>query len=167
MCFLDPAPLFSFLQTALRRHSCLYQHIKRSSCGACQTPVTNCDYEWHRGDLARAVAQAQRRAEEPVLSQALKPTPLSNLIELQSWSTPGLVTCDLIAIESFKQCLLYKATVLTLAQTQTANANAYTTPFLFSFFPSAHISARGVTRTVCLISVSCLVITQIKGQGTA
>lgn len=34
-------------------------------------------------------------------------------------------------------------------------------------FLSAHIPVRGVTRTVCLISVRCLVITQIKGQGTA
>lgn len=30
------------------------------SCGACQTPVTNCEYEWHHGDPAVAVAQAHK-----------------------------------------------------------------------------------------------------------
>lgn len=89
-----------------------------------------------------------------------------NLTKLQSWSTPGSVTCDLIAMESCKQGLLCEVAVLTFTQTQTGMQ--ITQHLLCTCCCCCtHISARGVTRTACLISVRCLVITQIKGQGTA
>ena len=55
---------FPLLQNTLRIHSCLPQHIKQSSCGACQTPVTNCDYEWHCGDPGAAVARPRERTRD-------------------------------------------------------------------------------------------------------
>lgn len=68
--FLDLQFFFFFspLQNTFRKHSCLYQHIKQSSCGACQIPVTNCDYEWHRVDPSVAVAQAHKYTQKPGLS---------------------------------------------------------------------------------------------------
>lgn len=57
----------------------------------------------------------------------------------------------------------------THTSTQT-NANAHTTPshpYSHLSFLRACIPVRGVTRTVCLISVRCLVITEIQGHERA
>ena len=111
---------FPLLQNTLRIHSCLPQHIKQSSCGACQTPVTNCDYEWHCGDPGVAVARSRKHTREAYSfsfagshthahTHTCTHTTLHatfNSTELQSQCAPGSVTCDLITMESCQQCLL-------------------------------------------------------------
>lgn len=111
---LCPQGFFLLLQNTLRKHSCLPQHIKQSSCGACQTPVTNCDYEWHCGDPGVAVARSRKHTRKAYsLSFAgshtrahTTPVRLFNSTELQSRYALGSVTCDLITMESCQQGLL-------------------------------------------------------------
>lgn len=93
-----------------------------------------------------------------------------NLTELLSGCTPAPVTCDLITMESCQQCLCQKVAHSaghTLKRMQTRAQHLPVLSYSRLSFLSAHIPVRGVTRTVCLISVRWLVITEIKGHGKA
>lgn len=100
------------------------------SCGACQTPVTNCVLKLHRGH--RGVTHSQSDTETPVVSshthahthsQALTLPAFFMLTELQSSCTLGFVMCDLIAMESCQQCL--RPSIVAATHTS-KNANTHT-----------------------------------------
>lgn len=68
---------------------CLYQHIKQVCYGACQTPITNFDYEWHRGDQGVAVEWAHMCRQCGSNIHKLKPTRLLNCLNFRvdsSWA---------------------------------------------------------------------------------
>ena len=150
---------FPLLQNTLRIHSCLPQHIKQSSCGACQTPVTNCDYEWHCGDPGVAVARSRKHTRE-----AYSFSFAGSHTHTHAHTQPSTRLLTRLNFRADVRRALWRviwllwraASSVCSRKLQLRHAHTWNTfpsfhiPVWFIYFFS--IPAREVTRTVCLIS---------------
>lgn len=166
------AGVFLLLQNTLRTHSCLPQHIKQSSCGACQTPVTNCDYEWHCGDPGVAVARPRKHTRKAYSlsfagSHARTHTTPTRLLTRPNFRADTRWTLWHVIWLLWRAASSVCSRKLQLWHVRAAHMHMHKTPsrpFIYPFDFFSHSCEGSHSGSV---SDLCLVITQIRGQGAA